>query len=250
MQPSLSNHPQIEFRSVADLRAHPQNPRRVTKSQISAAKKAIQEFDFNTPLLLDSENQVIAGHWRLEAAKALELDEVPVLVIDHLDDVQVRAFQIAENRQAELGKWDQDALAQELGFLLKNDLGFDLEATGFDLPEIEFRVDQAITLTEDDDPADELPANEELQKRPYDVQPGDLWACGEHRILCGDSLDGRSYEILLNASLDLDTGAHSKTQTIDLILTDPPYNVAISGHVSTKRKGDGHREFAMAVNFH
>ena len=229
----MKNAPHIVFKAIDELRLHPNNPRKVTRSQMSAAKKAIQEFGFNAPLLVDGEGQVISGHWKFEAAKALNLNQIPTLSIAHLDEAKVRALQIAENRQVELGKWDDIALAEEFQFLLAADMSLDLEATGFDLPEIEFRMD-SIALASQSDEA-EVFDEASLDTSAYAVEEGDLWQCGDHRLYCGSALEDLSYQVLLQGD-----------GPIQAILSDPPYNVPIGGHVSGRSGTDQHREFAMA----
>jgi hypothetical protein len=155
---------------------------------------------------------------------------VPTICLDHLNEVQARAFMIADNRLTETSVWDDRLLAEQLKELSILDLDFSLEATGFEMAEIDLRI-EGLTTAEDEaaDPADALPS-------PSDVpisQIGDLWQLGRHRVCCGSALDPRTYALLMDC------------ERAAMVFTDPPYNVKIDGHAS----GLGatrHREFLMA----
>ena len=121
---------QIENRKIASLKLYDANPKRHPDNQIELLKKSITEFGWTTPLLVDSDGVVIAGHGRLEAARQLGVKEAPVVQIDDLTPEQVRAYRIADNKLTELGGWDRTVLATELEAL--RDMDFDFEITGFD----------------------------------------------------------------------------------------------------------------------
>jgi DNA modification methylase len=134
---------------------------------------------------------------------------------------------IADNRLAEKAGWDESILAIELQHLLTVDLGFEVSITGFEVPEIDLILDQASAKPDPEDALEPIPSG------PAVTRPGDLWLLGKHRILCGNSLEEDSYARLMEA------------RKADAVFVDPPYNVAIDGHVS----GNGsihHREFEMA----
>lgn len=173
---------------------------------------------------------IVAGHARFLAAQQLGMATIPTVCLDHLDAAQIKAFQIADNRLSEVGgEWNNRLLAGALQELSLLNLDFDLDVTGFELPEIDLRIQ---SLTEPDaaeDPADVVPA----LSGPAVTLPGDLWLLGEHRLICGSALDAATYETLL---------AGDKAS---LVFTDPPYNVPVQGHVSGKG-AVVHREFAMA----
>jgi hypothetical protein len=180
-------------------------------------------------VLIDAEQRVIAGHGRILAAKQLGWSEVPAIAIEHLDAAQRRAFAIADNRLTENSAWDDRLLAEQLKELSIVDLSFDLEATGFDMGEIDVRIESLNEKPAAPDPADLLPAMEERAVS----RVGDLWTLGRHRLLCGDALDAENFAALMDGKI------------ADVVFTDPPYNVPIQGHVS----GLGvirHREFPMA----
>jgi hypothetical protein len=211
------------------LRLDPQNPRLHSRKQLRQIANSIKSFGFNVPVLIDTEKSVIAGHGRILAAKALGWTEVPVIAIEHLDAAQRRAFAIADNRLPENSTWDDRLLAEQLKELSVLDLSFDLEATGFDMGEIDFRIESLGEKAEGPDPADQLPS---LQERAAS-RLGDLWQLERHRVLCGNALDRSSFALLMEGKI------------ANLVFIDPPYNVSIEGHVS----GLGavcHREFPMA----
>lgn len=214
--------------AVADLKPYPTNARTHKKSQLKQIAKSIETFGFTNPVLVDANGTIIAGHGRVEAAKMLGLTTVPTIRLDHLTPEQVKAYVIADNRLAEKAGWDKEILALELQHLMELDLSFEVDVTGFSLPEIDLML-QAPS-DKKSDKADEVP---EVATVPI-TQLGDIWQLGEHRVYCGSALETTSYKILLGAK---------KAQ---LVFADPPYNVPIQGHVSGLGKVK-HREFAMAT---
>jgi DNA modification methylase len=224
---SIRNYPLcIEHLALGELTLNPNNPRRHPASQIKSLSQSIAAFGFNVPVLIDGDHRVVAGEARVTAARKLGLDTIPVIRIEHLDPNALRAFKIAENRLSELGSWDDQVLGEILSELSSISLEFDIEATGFAVAEIDLRIEG---LNDDEDnPGDVLPAT----GWPVTVL-GDLWQLGDHRLVCGDALDGNVWKQLMGA----DRAA--------LTVTDPPYNVKIDGNVSGLGKFK-HREFAMA----
>lgn len=218
---SVTNRPPGALQPAA------RNARTHSRKQVQQIAASIREFGFVNPVLVDDEDRVIAGHGRLEAAKQLGLPEVPVIRLDHLTPEQRRAYVIADNRLAELSKWDDATLAAELLELSALDLSFDLEIIGFDTGDLE-RLISAVGAA-DNDPADDTPE----PAATAIAQPGDLWLLGQHRLLCGNACDVEAFRRLLD-------GAEAQ-----LVFTDPPYNVPIQGHVSGLGRVR-HREFAMA----
>lgn len=210
---------------ISALRPYPKNARTHSPKQIRQIAKSIQEFGFTNPVLIDKDNGILAGHGRVEAAKLAGLTEVPAVVIRHLTPAQKKAYILADNRLAELSGWDKNILKVELEELQSIEDGdFDLTLTGFDTPEID------VLLAPPDAPASENAGF--LEKSiPSRVKSGDLWQLGAHKLLCADSTQPVSFRRLLGA------------EKANLIVTDPPYNVKISGHVRSSEK---YREFAMA----
>jgi DNA modification methylase len=218
----------IIYESVKNLKHNPRNARTHSKRQIRQIAGSIKEFGFTTPVLIDKEKTIIAGHGRIEAAIHLGMSEVPTIRLDRLTQDQIRALMLADNHLAEKGSWDRAILAIELQHLLTIGGDFDIATTGFEIPEIDLILSDA---TEQPDKDDVFPVRD--GSKPV-TQPGDLWQLGKHRILCGNALQKESYSKLL------------AKRRAAVVFTDPPYNVPINGHVS----GNGkirHREFQMAA---
>ncbi len=150
---------EVVYRYPADLKPDPKNPHRHSKRQLQQLAKSIESFGFNVAILIDQHLNVIAGHGRLEAAKLLGLTEVPTIILDHLSPLQIHAFMIADNKLAESATWDDSLLAEQLKIFGSVDLDFDLEALGFDLPEIDLLIGSAETANiQEPDPEPELPS--------------------------------------------------------------------------------------------
>ena len=171
--------------------------------QVRKIADSIKEFGFLNPILLDNENMILCGHGRLEAAKLLGMEEVPALYADGLTEAQKRAYILADNRLGELADWDTGLISEELKALQSE--GFDIELTGFDVDDILFDE----SMEPDVEPA---PAQEKL---PPITKPGEVWKLGDHRLMIGDSADPDQVRKL--------TGG----EPMDLLETDPPYNVDI-----------------------
>ncbi|NBX72982.1 MAG: site-specific DNA-methyltransferase [Alphaproteobacteria bacterium] len=199
----------IEQWAIDKLIPYARNSRTHSDAQVAQIAASIKEFGFTNPVLIDGEGGIIAGHGRVIAARKLGLSEVPCIRLEHLTEAQKRAYVIADNRLALNSGWDTEMLKVEFADL--QELGFDLELTGFDLDEIKELLAPVGTegLTDPDD-APPLP------ETPRTV-PGDIWVMGKHRLLCGDS-----------TSMD-DLAKLCKGQLVDMWLTDPPYNVAYEG---------------------
>jgi DNA modification methylase len=211
----------VTYRALDALRPDPRNARTHPRRQIDQIVASIRSFGFTNPILVDPTGQVIAGHGRLLAAKALGLAAVPTIELAGLSAAQTRALRLADNKIALGAGWDLDLLKLELAELAVLDI--DLSLTGFSTGEID------VVLQGTPDPDDEIiPA---LPQVPQ-TQPGDIWILGEHRVGCGD---GRDAAFLRRVVGD---GA-----SIDAAFLDPPYNVRINGHANARGR---HREFAMA----
>ena len=222
----------IEYTLVNDLRPYPNNARTHSKKQIRQIADSIQKFGFTNPVLIGDDDEIIAGHGRVEAAKLIGLQSVPAVRLSHLDAAQRRAYVLADNKLALNAGWDRQLLAIELQALI--DLSFDVEITGFSLAEVDLVLDEAreSSAHAQDTPEDEIPPL--IDPDTAVTRREDLWLLDRHRLLCGDSRNFASFDRLLRG------------ERADLVFTDPPYNVAIDGHVC----GLGrirHREFAMGV---
>ena len=219
---------ELTFVPIGALRADPRNPRKHSRIQVRAIARSIDAFGFNAPILVDKTSQIVAGHGRYEAARFLGLERIPVISLDHLTEAQARAYLLADNKLAERSSWDDASLALQLKELSELALDFDFEAIGFELPEVDLRI-QSLDPTDNADRADEF----RNAVGPAVSLPGDLWLLGKHRIYCGSALDPLAYELLM------------AKERASGVFTDPPYNVKIDGNVC----GSGavrHREFAMA----
>jgi DNA modification methylase len=217
----------IELVRISALRPHDKNARTHSARQIKQIARSIERFGFNNPALIDQNDRIIVGHGRIAAAKLLGHDAVPALRIEHLSDAEKRAFIIADNRLAEKAGWDKAILAIELQALA--DLGFDVELTGFEIPEVEM-IFEAATPSAINTSNDTLPG---LAPDRVVTKLGDVWILGDHRVACGDARRRECFASLLCEEI------------AQLVFVDPPYNVKIHGHVSGKGQIK-HREFAHA----
>ena len=220
----------IEHLPTSCLRPYPGNARTHSKKQIKQIADSIERFGFTNPVLISDDGEIIAGHGRMAAARRLGMETVPTVKLSHLSAAERRAYVLADNKLALNAGWDQEILAIELQALI--DMDFDVELTGFSLTETDVILDSASDSDPDGatGPEDEIPPiREEAVSRM-----GDLWQLGRHRLLCGDARKAEDYQTLLDG------------EKVDLVFTDPPYNVPIDGHVC----GLGrirHNEFAMGV---
>lgn len=220
----------IEHLPTSSLRPYPGNARTHSKKQIKQIADSIERFGFTNPVLISDDHEIIAGHGRVSAARLLCMETVPTVKLSHLSEAERRAYVLADNKLALNAGWDQEILAIELQALI--DLDFDVELTGFSLAETDIILDSASDSDPDGDvgPEDEIPP----MRQETVTRMGDLWQLGRHKLFCGDARKAEDYQTLLGDEI------------VDLVFTDPPYNVPIDGHVC----GLGrirHNEFAMGV---
>ncbi len=197
----------IERWPIDKLIPYARNPRTHSDEQVARIAASIVEFGWTSPILVDTNAGILAGHGRLLAARKLGLKEAPVVVLDHLSETQKRAYILADNRLAELAGWDEELLRGELASL--RDADFDLELTGFDDAELERLLAEEPQEGFTDEDAVPEPLEEPVTQR------GDLWILGEHRLLCGDSASSEDVKRLMEGA------------PVDLVNTDPPYNVRV-----------------------
>ena len=216
-------------RDITSLRPYERNARTHSKKQVKQIAASIERFGFTNPVLVSDDGEIIAGHGRVEAARLLGWKAVPTLALSHLTAAERRAYVLADNKLALNAGWDKEILAIELQGLV--DIEFDVELTGFSLAEIDLVLDEAgeADPAGSDAPEDLVPP---VTGVPVSCM-GDLWLLGRHKLLCGDTRNSEDMKVLLG------------DERVDLVFTDPPYNVAIDGNVcglgSVK-----HREFAFA----
>jgi len=187
----------VEPISVTRLRPYASNARNHSKKQIRQIADSIRKFGFTNPVLISDDDEIIAGHGRVEAAKLLGIQNIPTLRLSHLDAAQRRAYVIADNKLALNAGWDRDLLAIELQALI--DLDFGMEITGFSLAEVDLLFDEA----RESSPDPEHDADNEVPPLTDPVSAvtrcGDLWVLDRHRLLCGDSRHAVTYDVLLQA---------------------------------------------------
>lgn len=219
--------PMVEQRPTADLIVNARNARTHSARQVEQIVASILKFGFIIPIVVNDKGVVLAGHGRLRAAQRLGFKEVPIIVVKHLTEELQRAFMLADNRLAELAGWDDELLKVELQELSLA-IDFDFEVTGFDTVDLDRLEAPKIAKTAKPEVVPELERD-----RPAVSALGDLWQFGKHLLLCGSALEAASYQRLLGDA------------RVQMVFTDPPYNVAIDGHVC----GLGsvrHQDFQMA----
>lgn len=209
---------QVELIDIQRVIPYARNPRRNEKA-IDKVVASIKEYGFRQPIVVDEDMVIIAGHTRLKASQKLGLSKIPVHIATGLTAAQIKAYRLADNRTSEEAEWDEELLGIELGEL--SDLGFDLELTGFNDEELEKLLCEINEngLTEDD-AIPEVPT-EAVTKA------GDIWQLGEHKLICGDSLDTEILDALLAGHL------------VDMVFTDPPYNVNYGATAKDKMRSKG-----------
>ena len=218
----------IEQWKLADIRPYEQNPRH-NDGAVEAVAKSLQEFGFRQPIVVDSEGIIVVGHTRWKAAQKLGLEMVPVHMAEDLTPEQARAYRLADNQTATLAEWDLELLPAELAEL--RDADFDMSLLGFS-------EDELIRFM-GDDVTDGLTDPDDIPEPPYEptTQPGDLWILGDHRLLCGDSSKAEDVDRLLDGAV------------IDLVNTDPPYNVKVEPR-SNNAIAAGNSSFAAPKTHH
>ena len=220
--------------ACAQIDAAPRRVRRALETQIDKVIDAVTAFGFRVPILVRQTTageryEVVDGHIRLEAARRLGAEQVPCILVNDLSDADLRRLRLSLNKLQETGEWDNTALKIEFGELL--DIGVDLQVTGFEVPEIDLILEDHSVVEEDAIAPDETELLLQRPRHPVSMF-GDIWIAGDHRVLCGRAQDFARF-------------AEACTEeAAAVIITDPPYNVKISGHVSTV--AGRHAEFAEA----
>jgi DNA modification methylase len=208
----------IEIWPTDKLVPYDKNPRTHSAEQVSQIAASIAEFGFLNPILVDTTAGIIAGHGRLQAAKQLGLAQVPVVVLDHLTEVQKRAYVITDNKLALNAGWDDKLLREEMEALAAED--FNLPIIGFSDEELASLLAEP-NVAEGNTDEDSVP---EISDVPIS-RPGDLWRLGHHLLLCGDSTVLENVERVLDGAL------------ADMVFTDPPYNVDYGNTAKDKMRG-------------
>ena len=227
----------IERWPIERLVPYAKNSRTHSDAQVAQIAASIKEWGWTTPILVDDTGSIIAGHGRLQAARRLQMTEVPVVVASGWSDAQKRAYVIADNKLALNAGWDNELLSLELEEL--EGLGFDVELTGFSDEEIKALMPVEVTegLTDED----EVP---EAPEQPVTVL-GDVWVLGKHRLMCGDSTSIDAVDALMEG------------QKADMVFTDPPYGMkldtdysSIKGSAKAKIKNLGGKKYDRIIGDH
>ena len=199
----------IEYLPIKALKPYEKNTRKHQKKDIDNIARSIEKFGMNDPIGIWKDNIIVEGHGRMLACKQLGMTEVPCVRLDHLTDEQRREYAIAHNATAELSEWDFDILPDELADLDLSDFDFDFGVEDEE-EETEIVEDEAPEVDEDAEPIAKL---------------GDIWQLGRHRLMCGDSTDKETVELLMDG------------KKADMVFTDPPYGVDYDGINNDSRSG-------------
>lgn len=201
----------ISEKLLSELIQYEKNPRK-NDNAVDYVANSIKEFGFKVPIVIDSNNVIICGHTRYKAAKKLKLKTVPCIIADDLNEEQIKAYRLADNKVAELAEWDFGLLSEELDEIFD----IDMEDFGFSLE------------TEEEKQVEEDDFEPELPEEPK-AKLGDIYQLGNHRLMCGSATSVEDVDKLLNGAI------------IHFVYTDPPYGmsaVSKSGVLSEKYKTD------------
>ncbi len=198
----------MQLVAVVKLVPYVNNARTHSPEQITKLRSSLREFGFVNPVIIDRDFNVIAGHGRIAAAKEEGITEVPCVFVDYLTEAQKKAYILADNRMALDAGWDEELLRIEIESLQGAD--FDVSLTGFGEDEI---ADLFAGDGEKDVKDDDFDLSAALEKAAF-VERGDIWMVGRHRLMCGDATSAEDMAALMDG------------KKANLIVTDPPYNVA------------------------
>lgn len=225
---------EMKMVSTSKLIPYVNNAHTHSQEQVNKLRGSLREFGFINPVIIDSDFNVIAGHGRLMAAKEEGIEEVPCVLVDYLTEAQKKAYILADNRYAQDAGWDEELLRLEIESL--EGMDFDVSLTGFDDQEIaDLFADDESTGAEDDD----FDLSDALEKAAF-VERGDVWQVGRHRLMCGDATSPEDVATLMDG------------KKANLIITDPPYNVAFESSdglsiKNDKMENDKFYEFLLAA---
>lgn len=225
---------EMKMVSTSKLIPYVNNARTHSQEQVNKLRGSLREFGFINPVIIDSDFNVIAGHGRLMAAKEEGIEEVPCVLVDYLTEAQKKAYILADNRYAQDAGWDEELLRLEIESL--EGMDFDVSLTGFNEDEIaDLFADSEGTGAEDDD----FDLSDALEQAAF-VERGDVWVVGRHRLMCGDATSPEDVATLMDG------------KKANLIITDPPYNVAFESSdglsiKNDKMENDKFYEFLLAA---
>ena len=225
---------EMKMVSTSKLVPYVNNARTHSQEQVNKLRGSLREFGFINPVIIDADYNVIAGHGRLMAAKEEGIEEVPCVLVDYLSEAQKKAYILADNRYAQDAGWDEELLRLEIESL--EGMDFDVSLTGFNEDEIaDLFADSEGTGAEDDD----FDLSDALEQAAF-VERGDVWVVGRHRLMCGDATSPEDVATLMDG------------KKANLIITDPPYNVAFESSdglsiKNDKMENDKFYEFLLAA---
>ena len=199
---------EMQLVPLSKLVPYVNNARTHSPEQLAKLRSSLREFGFINPVIIDRDFNVIAGHGRIAAAKEEGITEVPCVFVDYLTEAQKKAYILADNRMALDAGWDEELLRIEIESLQGAD--FDVSLTGFGEDEI---ADLFCGDSEKDVKDDDFDLSAALEKAAF-VEKGDIWTVGRHRLMCGDATSAEDVAALMDG------------KKANLIVTDPPYNVA------------------------
>ena len=200
---------EIKDVKITDLKPYEKNPR-MNDNAVPYVANSIKEFGFKVPIIIDKKNVIVAGHTRYKAAQQLGLETVPCIIADDLTPKQIKAFRLADNKTAEKAEWETEFLSDELKELLDVDMG----AFGFE--DVLDDLEEELEAQEDD-------YEMELPEDPL-AKTGQIWQLGKHRLMCGDSTKKTDVLQLVGGC------------KMDILITDPPYNVSYEGKTKDNLK--------------
>lgn len=207
----------VAQRKLSSITPYWRNPRNNDES-VAETAASIRDFGFKQPIVVDPDGVIIVGHTRYKAATELGLPTVPVVVADDLSPAKCKAYRLADNKTGEKSTWREDDLVAEILELKDSELleteEITLEDYGLELIEPAADPEEAPDDAPDADFDYEPPAPAELK---VEIEPGDIFILGDHRVMCGDSTNPKDVAKLLDAA------------TVDLVLTDPPYGIEVLG---------------------
>ena len=204
---------------ISKLVPYANNARTHSPEQINKLRGSLREFGFVSPVIIDKDYGILAGHGRVMAARAENIEQVPCVFVDHLTEAQKKAYILADNRFALDAGWDEDMLRVEMEALQGMD--FDISLTGFD----EAEITDLLSLDDGEAQEDDFDEDAALQAEPF-VKTGDLWLLGKHRLLCADSTKPEDVKLLMDS------------KKANVCITDPPYSCNYTGGTGMKIMND------------
>nr|DAX90710.1 MAG TPA: adenine specific DNA methyltransferase [Caudoviricetes sp.] len=204
---------------ISKLVPYANNARTHSPEQINKLRGSLREFGFVSPVIIDKDYGILAGHGRVMAARAENIEQVPCVFVDHLTEAQKKAYILADNRFALDAGWDEEMLRVEMEALQGMD--FDISLTGFD----ESEIADLLSLDDGEAQEDDFDVDAALQAEPF-VKAGDLWLLGKHRLLCADSTKPEDVKLLMDS------------KKANVCITDPPYSCNYTGSTGMKIMND------------